>query len=268
MPDPIKNRLLVFCLLWSVSLHINAEFDHTIWSDLLADHVVSLQEGRVTQVSYDSMLADRELLRNYLADLERIGKAEFDGWSGNEQLAFLLNAYNAWTIELVLTEYPNLDSIRDLGFFFRSPWRKKFIPLFGEQVSLDNIEHDMIRGSGLYNEPRIHFAINCAAIGCPGLHVEAYQANKLEQQLEHRTILILSDRSRNYYSDSRLYISRLFDWYEEDFTRGWRGTSSVAEFLSLYVDALELPPEASEKLQTDNISIRHLKYDWILNRTP
>ncbi len=133
MPDPIKNRLLVFCLLWSVSLHINAEFDHTIWSDLLADHVVSLQEGRVTQVSYDSMLADRELLRNYLADLERIGKAEFDGWSGNEQLAFLLNAYNAWTIELVLTEYPNLDSIRDLGFFFVLPGERNSFLCLGSR---------------------------------------------------------------------------------------------------------------------------------------
>ena len=121
---------------------------------------------------------------------------------------------------LILTAYPNLDSIRDIGFWFRSPWRKKFIPLFGEQVSLDNIEHDMIRGSGLYNEPRIHFAVNCAAIGCPGLQAEAYQGSKLEQQLEAGTRLFLSDSSRNYHADGRLFIPSLFDWYDEDFMMG------------------------------------------------
>jgi hypothetical protein len=264
----MKFKFLIIGLMWSVSLQLNAEYDHAPWNQLLVDHIVVLPGGNATQVNYDGMLSDRASLVTYLNGLSTVDRGEFDAWTSNERLAFLLNAYNAWTVELVLTEYPKLESIRDLGFLFLTPWKKKFIPLFGAEVSLDNIEHDMIRGSGLYNEPRIHFAANCAAIGCPGLQAEAYQGEKLEQQLEAGTRLFLSDSSRNYYSNGRMFVSSLFDWYEEDFEMGWRGTNSVTEFLMLYVDTLNLPPGVSQELREGELSIRHLKYDWDLNRTP
>ena len=91
----------------------------------------------------------------------------------------MINAYNAWTVEFILTKYPDLDSIKDLGSFFNSPWDKEFIPLLGKTVSLNDIEHGLIRGSDRYNDPRIHFAVNCASIGCPALREEAYTGDKL-----------------------------------------------------------------------------------------
>ena len=140
-----------------------------------------------------------------------------------------------------------------------------FVPLFGEQVSLDHIEHELIRGPQGYGDPRIHFAVNCASIGCPALRPEAFVAEKLEQQLEEATSLFLSDRSRNRLDGNTLRVSEIFDWYEEDFEQGWRGTDSVAQFLARYREALGLPDSIAAKLQQDDLRIRHLNYDWSLN---
>ena len=149
---------------------------------------------------------------------------------------------------------------------FRSPWRRNIVALFGEQVSLDDIEHGMIRGWDRYQEPRIHFAVNCAAIGCPALRAEAYVGNRLEEQLEDSTRLFLSDKERNNYSNGRLYVSSIFNWYEEDFEQGWIGVDSVSDFLSRYSEMLELDVVAKSALNSGNLSIRFLRYDWGLNR--
>lgn len=245
-----------------------ANFDHGEWGRLLQDHVVEINGGVATQVDYGGMMADRSKLQAYLADLASINREAFESWDQDSQLAFLINAYNAWTVELVLTEYPGLDSIKDIGFLFSSPWRQEIVSLFGEQVSLDDIEHGMIRGWNRYHEPRIHFAVNCAAIGCPPLRAEAYEAQRLEQQLEDSTRLFISDKTRNYFSSGRLYISSIFNWYEEDFEQGWLGVNSVAEFLVRYVDVLGLEAKDEASLGNDRMRIRHLKYDWGLNGTP
>jgi hypothetical protein len=179
----------------------------------------------------------------------------------------LINAYNAWTVELILTQYPGLESIKDLGSLFKSPWGKKFIPLLGEKRSLDDIEHNLIRGSGRYNDPRIHFAVNCASIGCPALKNQAYREDILEKQLEEATALFLSDKSRNRLSDGELQISSIFKWYREDFERGWRGAATLPQFLALYKDSLGLGNAGTGKLAAGNFAIRFLDYDWKLNST-
>jgi len=124
----------------------------------------------------------------------------------------------------------------------------------------------MIRGWGIYNEPRIHFAVNCAAIGCPALRAEAYLGKSLDQQLEENTKLFLSDRTRNYYLDGQLYVSSIFDWYEEDFEQGWHGINSVSEFLLNYVTELGLDADSILFLEQERIRIEYLRYDWDLNK--
>lgn len=264
---PNKLTILTTLLIWFLPGSVFAAFDHSEWDSLLQQNVIKINEGQTTQVNYAAMLADRARLRSYLDRLAEVQRSSFENWSEDEQLAFLINAYNAWTIELVLTEYPGLDSIREIGFLFSSPWRRKFVSLFGEQMSLDDIEHGMIRGWERYNEPRIHFAVNCAAIGCPALRAEAYEGNRLEEQLEDNTRLFLSDRGRNYFSDGRLYVSSIFNWYQEDFERGWTGIDSVDEFMSRYSESLGLDLDTIAALNGGRLGIRYLRYDWELNRT-
>lgn len=243
-----------------------ADFDHSSWDALLRKHVRVIDSGSVTQVDYAGMVQDVSELDSYLAATAVITRLTFDSWALEDQLAFLINVYNAATVALILTEYPGLESIRDIGTLLRSPWNREFVTLFGSNVTLDNIEHDMIRGWNIYNEPRIHFAVNCAAIGCPPLRAEAYVGSKLQQQLDDNTRLFLSDRNRNYLEGNRLYLSQIFNWYEEDFTRGWQGVDSVEEFLALYGDALGIAAAQQATLQQGEFAIRYLRYDWGLNR--
>ena len=261
-----REALTFVVLLIIFPLGVNAEFDHESWNELLKKHVVVLADGQATQVNYEAMLEDRIAITQYLEELASISRGEFDAWSIPEQLAFLINAYNAWTIELILSEYSGLRSIRQIGLLPFSAWRRKIVRLFDEQHSLDEIEHGMIRGWGIYNEPRIHFAVNCAAIGCPALRAEAYLGNSLDQQLEENTKLFLSDRTRNYYLDGQLYVSSIFNWYEEDFEQGWRGINSVSEFLLNYVTELGLDSDGIKFLEQGRIRIRYLRYDWELNK--
>jgi hypothetical protein len=207
------------------------------------------------------------VLTGYLDQLAKISREQFDSWPKDDQLAFLINAYNAWTVELILTKYPDLESIKDLGTLFQSPWKKKFIPLLGEKRSLNDIEHGLIRGSGRYNDPRIHFAVNCASIGCPALRNQAYQGDILEKQLEEATTLFLSDKSRNRLNDGELLVSSIFKWYREDFERGWRGAADLPQFLALYKNSLGLGDAEAGKLAAGNIAIGFLAYDWKLNGT-
>lgn len=258
----IKTWVLALCL---VPMTAVAEFDHGPWDRLLTAHVRVFDSGRVTAVDYPAMAAARPRLRGYLEDLAAVSRAEFDGWSRAAQLAFLINAYNAWTVDLILSEYPGIDSIRDIGFLPGAAWRRDIVSLFGEQVSLDDVEHGMIRGWDRFQEPRIHFAVNCAAIGCPALRPEAYVASRLDAQLDDGTRLFLADRSRNYLDGDTAYLSRIFDWYEQDFERGWQGVNSVHEFLSRYGDALGANPSQQTGLASGTLRLRYLDYDWGLN---
>lgn len=242
-----------------------AQFDHSIWDGLLSRHVVEMDQGRKTRVNYTGMEQEREQLGDYLDSLAAVTRTRFDAWPLSEQLAFLINSYNAWTVELILTEYPQLDSIRDIGFLPGAAWRRKIVELFGSQVSLDTVEHEMIRGWDRFQDPRIHFAVNCAAIGCPALRSEAYSGDRLDMQLDSSARQFLADSDRNYLRDNSVYVSRIFDWYEEDFDRGWNGIDSVQEFLLRYADALDPTQSQIEALREASMRIRYLEYDWRLN---
>ncbi|MFM1895427.1 MAG: hypothetical protein RLZZ385_501 [Pseudomonadota bacterium] len=257
--------ILLGLLMILLAPGLQAQEPDADWEMLLQNSVRVMEGGRATQVDYAALEREAAQLTRYLTSLSRTTESEFESWPRPARLAFLINAYNAWTLDLVMTGYPGIDSIRDLGSLFRSPWQKKFISLLGMTVSLDHIEHELIRAPGVFDEPRIHFAVNCASIGCPALRWEPYTAAKLESQLEDATRLFLSDRSRNRFEDGRLYVSEIFKWYREDFERGWRGTYSVAEFLSLYHKVLGLDVETAAQLREGAIPIRYLDYDWGLN---
>ena len=242
-------RVLFF--LWAVFAANAYGFDHEhkAWDALLRKHVVLLEGAQASQLRYAGMAQERAALKQYLEGLSRVGEAEFEAWSQPQQMAFLVNAYNAYTVEKVLTRYPEIRSIWDFGKFFGNPFRDAFFPLLGRKASLDAIEHDILRKR--YREPRIHFAVNCASVGCPMLREEAYVAARLEQQLEEQAVRFLSDRSRNRYREGRLEVSRIFDWFGEDF-------EPREDWLLRYAAQLGVPPGARPKLA-------FLDYDWSLN---
>ena len=261
MPQGLLGLILLFCVSAT-----SAEADHSIWNSLLVEHVQVLRQGRATQLNYAGIRQQQSELETYLQQLASISREEFESWEHSHQLAFLINAYNAWTVQLILAQDSDLESIRDIGFLPNAAWRRDIVALFGEQISLDDLEHGMIRGWGRYNEPRIHFAVNCAAVGCPALRAEAYEGDRLALQLEDSTALFLADRERNYIDGDRLYVSRIFDWYEEDFEKGWNGIRSVAQFLLQYSEQLGLSAEEQEALATGQLRVRYAEYDWDLNR--
>lgn len=239
-----------------------------LWTRLLEHCVAPTRDGGSTAVDYGCFLERRDDLNRYLASLSAIDRETFAEWTGDRRLAFLINAYNAFTVELILGAWPDLESIRDLGGLFSSPWDKSFIDLLGDRVSLDEIEHGMIREPGRFDEPRIHFAVNCASIGCPALRREAYRSETLDMQLEEQTVQFLGDRSRNRLRDGRLELSPLFKWYREDFESGWRGLTSLRAFLGRYADALNLSAAQRERLVQKELPLRYLDYDWSLNDLP
>lgn len=260
---------LVGLFLITPSIGSAETFDHAhgAWNLLLQEHVRWDSEHTASEVDYDQFKINRVPLDRYLDKLSAVSRAEFDSFNRDRQLAFLINAYNAFTVQLILTEYPELKSIKELGSFFSSPWKKKFFRLLGESQSLDGIEHGLIRGSGRYNEPLIHFAVNCASIGCPALLDEAYVAEKLDHQLHESTRSFLMDRSRNRFDagNGTLNVSSLFDWYAEDFDKGRRGYDSLQDFFRTHADWITDDPVAARRLLAGPLKIEFLDYDWKLN---
>lgn len=245
-----------------------AAFDHqhSAWDKLLKQHVIWTDNGTASQVKYTGFQQDAQALQAYLTTLSNVEQAEFDRWSKAQQLAFLINAYNAFTIQLILTQYP-VKSIKDLGSLVQSPWKKRFFTLLGQERHLDDIEHGMIRKKGVYAEPRIHVALVCASIGCPALRSEAFTAQRLEAQLEDSLRRFLADKSRNRYNPDTgsLEVSKIFDWYKEDFTSGYRGFDSLAGVFAKYAELLADTPEGQQRIRAGNPRITYLDYDWKLN---
>ena len=239
-------------------------FDHQQWDTLLKKYVVVYEGGKSSAVNYTAMQGDIKKIQTYLKRLSLVSKVEFYKWPESEQLSFLINTYNAATLELVLRDYP-VDSIKELGSLFFSPWGKDFIYLFGELRSLDDVEHHLIRKNNRYHEPRVHFALNCASIGCPALLDEAYTAEKLERQLERQTVLFLSDETRNRFFDKHLSVSSIFKWYREDFEFNWRSSHSLEHFFMRYAQALDLSDAQVAEIAAGKIEIIFSDYDWQLN---
>ena len=244
-------------------------FDHgyAAWGALLEKHVRYLPGGNASRVDYAGMARDGAKLDAVLAEFEKVPRAEFDAWTKPRREAFLINAYNAFTVKKILTRYPALQSIRDFGSFFGNPWKDKFFTLFGEPAYLDLVEHGMLRKEGAYDEPRVHVAVVCASVGCPMLRNEPFLPDRLDAQLEDAMRRFLSDRTRNRYDPQsrRLEVSRIFDWYGKDFEHGWHGYASVKSMLGRYADLLADRPEDRAAIRAGTPEVAFLEYDWSLN---
>lgn len=240
-------------------------FDASDWSGLLARHVQPTRDGHASQVDYGGMAGEHAVLDGYLARAAKVTRVRFEGWPREDRLAFLVNLYNAATVQLVLTRYPRLHSIKDLGTLWRSPWKLPFVKVFGATYALDDIEHSLILDSAAYRDPRVHFALNCASSGCPALRPEAYRGPDLDRQLEEQATLFLGDRERNIRSGATLTLSPIFRWYRADFEQGWRGIHSLAGFLQRYHVALGLSSQDMAAVENGTLALAWGDYDWSLN---
>ncbi|MDF1591494.1 MAG: DUF547 domain-containing protein [Desulfobacterales bacterium] len=222
-----------------------AEMDHSIYAGLLEKYV---KNG---VVDYNGFKHDETRLDQYLNLLE---ETDTKNLSQGEQFAFYINAYNAWTIKLILTGYPGVKSIKDLGSIFKSPWKKQIARIDGEVVTLDHIEHDILRPR--FKDPRVHFAINCAAKSCPPLRPEPYRADILDRQLDEMARAFINDPRSNRLEGQTLYVSSIFKWFSEDFN-----DDVVGLFLKYAQGDLKNRLEDSKS----KFKVAYLDYDWSLN---
>lgn len=241
----------------------DAEFDHThaAWTAVLED---ALSDDGL--VDYAGLRKSKEALDAYLAELEATTPEQHAEWSREERFAFWINAYNAYTIELLRDRGP-VESIKELGGWFTSPWEIKFIPMpafdpeeDGDDLMLDEIEHDILRP--VFEDARVHAAINCASLSCPPLRAEAYQGAKLDEQLDDQTALWLADPSRNEIraGAKRLKVSKIFDWFEDDF--GGKD-AEVVRWIAKHVADEALAKDL--RARANDIDVRYLDYDWSIN---
>ncbi len=253
----LKQWLL--CLFVCLYSHQLAAFDQQHHDfDSLLQNIVRIQ-GHQSTVDYAQLKTSPQPLNDYLTSISAVSRDQFSTWTEKQQLAFLINAYNALTLNLILSEYPDLESIKDLGSFFTSPWKKNFFSLWGEPHSLDYIEHDVLRRE--YNEPRLHFVLVCASLSCPPLMPYAYTADELEQQLSHATRNFLRDSERNYFerSNKTLHLSPIFKWYKEDFVSG---SADLQHFVAPWMtDDLQ----QQQNIIDNHVTIQFTDYDWSLN---
>jgi hypothetical protein len=261
--------MLLTCVLSAGAGAAHASIDeaHSAFDALLRRHVAWDAAGVGSSVSYRGLAADRAELGKVLDLYAGVTRADYEAMSRDQRLAFLINLYNAATLELVLGAYPDLKSIRDLGSLMRSPWKQRIVRVFGELRTLDDIEHGMIRAPGAFDDPRIHFVVNCASVGCPALRPEAITAARLQAQLEDSTRRFMRDVTRNRYDPvkGRLEVSKIFDWYRADFERGWIGIGSREQFFGRYADLLAIPLSERARLAEQRMPIGFLDYDWRLN---
>tara|TARA_R110002096_G_scaffold87663_8_gene201050 strand:+ start:2862 stop:3584 length:723 start_codon:yes stop_codon:yes gene_type:complete len=236
-------KLLTSIIALGFSLSWAGAFDHSQVNEIFKTYVND--DGLV---NYSDLKANRSELDSYLKKTGAVTRSSFDGWNQSEQLAFLINVYNAETLQFIIDNYPT-SSIKKLGGLISTPWDKKNVDLFGEVTTLNHLEHRIVRKE--FDEPRIHFALVCAAVGCPPLRNEAFTAENLEAQLDDQAKTFLSQSEKNRVEGDTLYLSTIFQWYGGDFTKD--GNS-----IDVYVDAY-MDGDASGK------KIKHTDYDWNLN---
>ena len=251
----MKQRYLGLALVLTLFLLIQvllpakqcqaATVNHGIWAELLGKYVTP--DG----VDYTGFKKEEGRLDQYLkvlegTDPEKLGR--------NEHYAYYINAYNAWTIKLILSDYPGVSSIKDFGTIFKSPWQKKWVRVNGDAITLDHVEHDILRPR--YKDPRVHFAINCSAVSCPPLRPEPYLAQTLDQQLDDATRSFINDADSYRLEGHTLYVSRIFKWFSEDFKK---------DALGFYLQYAESGLKQKLTQNKDRIRVKYLHYDWSLN---
>ncbi len=248
MKKKIIPVLLILCtglMMAPISKAADESVDNSLYAELLSDYV---NQG---VVDYQGFKKEEKKLDAYLDVLAAVDPETL---SRDDRFAFYINAYNAWTIKLILSGYPGVESIKDLGSFFRSPWKKKICRINGKMLSLDEIEHDILRPE--FKDPRVHFAVNCASKGCPKLISAPYEGNRLELQLNDVTQAFINNRDRNYIDGTTLYVSSIFKWFAEDFDH------DIPAFFKKYADD-ELKKQLLQK--SGDIKVKYLDYDWSLN---
>ena len=209
---------------------------HKTWSILLQKHV-----NKNGDVDYQGFKKDIDSLNSYLGTLEKNIPSETS--SREQKLAYWINVYNAFTVKLILNNYP-LKSIKDI----KKPWSQRFFKLGEKWYNLNEVEHKILRKM---NEPRIHFAIVCASVSCPKLQNKAFEEATLEEQLQDATRTFLNDATKNTITSQKLEISLIFKWFAKDFKQ----KGSIIDFIKPYTEE-EIP---------ENVKITYQKYNWQLN---
>lgn len=232
--------LLVLALVGSGQIQAQDIHKHKLWNQVLEKYVNN--DGNV---NYKALKNNHENLDAYL---DRINEnPPQPSWSENQKKAYLINAYNAFTLKLILENYP-LESIRDIGGLFNNPFTTEFANIGNKDYSLDDIEKGMLLKMG---DPRVHFAVNCASESCPKLQNEAFVASKLDQQLDSAAREFINS-DKNELSSDAARLSKIFKWYSSDFETD---ENSVIDFINRY---------SKEKISED-AAISFLPYSWKLN---
>ncbi len=228
---------------------------HARLAEVLAHAVVT--KGSTSEVNYTALKANPKQLEVYVKEIQNVTQKDFDSMSKDLKLAFLINSYNALTLKLIVDNFP-VKSIKDIGGFFSSPWKKEFFTLLGQKHNLDDIEQKMIRP--VFAEPRVHFVLVCASKGCPRLQDKPFLAENLEAQLALATEVFLNDPSKNRFNveKDRFQISSIFKWYADDFSKQ---AGSVQRFLGAH---MRLPSGISSKAISAAV-IEYIDYDWSIN---
>jgi hypothetical protein len=237
-----------------------SDFDHShkLWTEVLAAHV------REDAFDYKSLKEDHAKLDTYLGSLEAVMPEEFASWKRKQRFAFWIDAYNAYTVKRVVDAYP-IASIKDLGDDKKSIWDQEFIPLGrlwpeagDRKLTLNEVENKILRPR--FKDARIHAAVNCASRSCPPLLEEAFVADRLDTQLDTQVERWLADSERNLFDrkGNRLLVSKIFDWFKDDFVRD---AGSVQAWI-----AARAPEEEREWLESAmDLKIEYLDYSWRLN---
>jgi hypothetical protein len=208
-------------------------------------------------VDYAALKSSPARLAVYLDEMAALPRSEFMEWPREDRLALLINLYNAWTLHLIVEHYP-IRSIRGIGLLPNAAWRQRIVRFGDEVISLDALEHGIIREE--YQDPRIHFALVCAAAGCPPLRNEPYVGKRLNDQLNDQAARFLADETKNRFDpDTRtLWLSPIFKWYAADFSADG---ATVVEYVARF-----LPTPARTLLSNaEEAAVRYTEYDWSLN---
>ena len=229
--------------------------DHARWDSILHRHIDTNHPSGINRFHYKRVSAeDRQSLQDYLHDMQKV---EVSGLNRAEQKAYWINLYNALTVEVILTHYP-VASIRDInispGLFNRGPWDAKLLTIEDQQISLNDIEHRILRP--IWSDSRTHYAVNCASLGCPDLQPLAFTSQNTEMLLQKAAHEFINHPRGVSFASSGIQVSSIYFWFKEDFGGSEKG---IIEHLQKY-----LSPENLEKLNTEKKRLRH-QYDWKLN---